>query len=77
VSAEQGDYGPVRILAGPHKDRLGYYDDDLGSDRRPGKAIVYLGEPFVSDYILVQLADLESLFECAEKPQSRSEVVGC
>jgi hypothetical protein len=61
VSVERGDYGPVRILVGRHKGSLGYYDDDLGSDRRPGRAIVYLGEPFLSDYILIRRADLEKV----------------
>jgi hypothetical protein len=62
VSVEHGDYGPVRILKGPHKDKLGYYDDDdLGSERCPGKAIVYLGEPFESDYIVIPVADLEKV----------------
>jgi len=62
VSVERGDYGPVTILKGPHKGKLGYYDDDdLGSERRPGKAIVYLGEPFESDYIVIRHADLEKV----------------
>ena len=60
MSIERGDYGPVRIRKGRHKGKLGYYDDDdLGSERRSGKAIVYLGEPFESDYILVSRKDLE------------------
>jgi len=32
-----------------------------GSERRPGKAIVYLGEPFESDYIVIRHADLEKV----------------
>jgi hypothetical protein len=58
MSVERGDYGPVRILKGPHKGKLAYYDDDLGTEERPGKAIVYVGEPFESDYILIPRADL-------------------
>src|SRR6516162_2562468 len=44
VSVEQGDYGPVRILAGPHKGSLGYYgyygyyNDAPGSDRPGGRS---------------------------------------
>ena len=33
----------------------------LGSERRPGKAIVYLGEPFESDYVVIRHADLEKV----------------
>jgi hypothetical protein len=58
MGAERGDYGAVRILRGPHKGKLAYYDDDLGTESRPGKAVVYLGEPFESDYILVRRTDL-------------------
>jgi hypothetical protein len=58
---ERGDYGPVRIRTGQHKGSLGCCDDDLESGRRPGRAIVYLREPFVSDYILVRRADLEKV----------------
>jgi hypothetical protein len=52
---------PSASWPGGNKGSLGYYDDDLGSDRRPGRAIVYLGEPFVSDYILVRRADLQKV----------------
>src|SRR5262245_56184581 len=59
ASAASAGSGAVR---GPHKGKLGYYDDDdLGSERRPGKAIVYLGEPFESDYIVIRRADLEKV----------------
>jgi len=53
VSIERGDDGPVRIRRGRHAGTLGYYDDDLDGEERAAKAIVYLGEPFESDYILV------------------------
>jgi hypothetical protein len=58
VSVERGDYGAVRILRGPHKGKLAYYDDDLGIEEHPGKAVVYVGEPFESDYILLSRAYL-------------------
>ena len=71
MSIERGDYGPVRIRKGRHKGKLGYYDDDdLGSERRSGKAIVYLGEPFESDYIVIPRADLASRAATTSKPCS-------
>jgi len=50
-----GGYGPVLVLKGEHKDKIGYYDDE---DDEPGYAIVYLGEPFVSDYAVIAHADV-------------------
>lgn len=35
---EPCDYGPVLIMAGPHKGKIAYYDDDEDT-----KAIVYFG----------------------------------
>jgi hypothetical protein len=61
MSVERGDYGPVRIRKGRHKGKLGYYDDDLDGEERAATAIVYLGEPFESDYILVSRKDLEKI----------------
>jgi hypothetical protein len=59
---QAGDYGVVRIRKGEHKGQIGNYDDDdLGRGHRPGKAIVYLGEPFESDYIVVSRKDLEKV----------------
>jgi hypothetical protein len=49
----RGDYGPVLILRGDHKGTVGYDDDDEGT-----AAIVYLGEPFAADYVLIPRADL-------------------
>jgi hypothetical protein len=46
VSVTKGDYGPVVVLAGEHRGQVGYYDDDDGPE-----GIVYLGEPFVSEYV--------------------------
>jgi hypothetical protein len=61
MSVERGEYGVVRILKGRHKGTLAYYDDDLGTETRPGKAIVYVGEPFESDYLLLSRADLQKV----------------
>lgn len=55
MAVKKGDYGAVRILAGPYKGRVGYYDDDDGK-----KAIVYLGEPFNSTIAFVLTRDLEA-----------------
>lgn len=43
VSPEPGDYGVVCVMRGPHKGRMGFYDDD---DMR--LAIVYFGYPCMS-----------------------------
>jgi hypothetical protein len=47
-------YGPVRIIRGKYKNRIGYYDDDHGA-----KAIVYLGQWF-DGYVFVQKGSIES-----------------
>ena len=52
----RGDYGPVLILRGDHKGTVGYYDDDEG-----GRAVVYLGEPFVSDPVLLPRGALQKI----------------
>jgi hypothetical protein len=52
---------PVRIYKGRHKGKLGSYDDDHHGEERAAKAIVYLGEPFESDYIQVSRKDLEKV----------------
>ena len=49
----QGGYGPVVIIAGKHQGRVGYYDNDEGR-----KAVVYFGEPFNSDFVLIPLRHL-------------------
>ena len=56
VSVTKGDYGPALIRAGEHAGVVGYYDDDNGTD-----AVVYLGELFTSDYVLVPRAQLEKV----------------
>ncbi len=61
MSVNVGDYGPVLLLKGEHKGKVGYYDDE---DDEPGYAIVYLDEPFVSDYsdyTVIAHADLEKV----------------
>jgi hypothetical protein len=64
MAVRAGEYGPVLILKGEHAGEVGYYDDDdvddYGSDG-PDAAVIYLGEPFVSDYILIPHADLEKV----------------
>ena len=52
----RGDYGPVLILRGNHKGTVGYYDDD-----ESGRAVVYLGEPFVSDPVLLPRGTLQKV----------------
>lgn len=48
------------VVKGKHKGKIGYYDDDdPGEDDEPGDAIVYFGEPFESEYVLLKHADLE------------------
>ena len=56
MAVRSGDYGPVLILAGEHQGEVGYYDDDEGE-----AAVVYLGEPFVSDYVLIPRDDLDKV----------------
>lgn len=38
---EEGDWGPVLVMAGVHKGKIGYYDDE--DDKNPEKALVYFG----------------------------------
>ena len=59
MAVQPGDYGPVLVLSGPHDGQVGYYDDDHGET--PGEAVVYLGEPFESEYVLVPHAALEKI----------------
>jgi len=56
MAVRPGDYGPVLVLAGEHRDEVGYYDDDEGET-----AVVYLGEPFASDYVLIPHDKLEKV----------------
>jgi hypothetical protein len=54
-----GNYGLVRITAGRHKGKIGYYDNE---DER-GKAIVYLeGSQLLSaDYVSIAFRSLERI----------------
>ena len=46
---KKGDWGPVYCMDGPHKGRIGYYDNDGWDEnpdgRNPDSAIVYWGHP--------------------------------
>ena len=53
-------FGPVAIVKGQYKGRVGFYDDDLSAHT----AIVYLGAPFVSPSVNIRhncLVNVESL----------------
>ena len=60
MAVDPGDYGPVLILRGPHAGEV-VYDDDDNTEGEKGDALVYLGEPFVSDYVLIPRDELERL----------------
>ena len=56
---EETSYGNVEITAGKHKGKLAYYDDeDRDSYGRPC-GIIYLGQPFLSDYILLPFGNFK------------------
>ena len=61
---ERGSYGPVRVVAGRHKGKTGYYDDDNDYGTA---AIVYFGEPFTSGYFCLRYSSLEP-FDGAHLP---------
>jgi hypothetical protein len=44
------------VLAGEHRGQVGYHDDDDGPE-----GIVYLGEPFVSEYVRLPREALEKV----------------
>jgi len=44
------DFGLVRVVAGSHSNKIGYYDDD---DDDPENAIVYFNEPFIGGYCVI------------------------
>ena len=58
MSVTISDYGSVLVLRGQHEGKVGYYDDEGDN---PGEAIVYLGEPFLSAYVVIDHADLEKV----------------
>ena len=45
----KGNYGIVVVTEGQFEGRVGYYDDDEGTD-----AIVYFGRPFETDYEMIK-----------------------
>lgn len=49
-----GAYGPVVVLRGRLKGRVGYYDDD----EERGQCVVYFGEPFSGPYELISRRSL-------------------
>lgn len=51
------NYGAVLVTKGKYKGKIGYYDDDYSDT----KGIVYFGEPFFSDYVLIKLGYLENV----------------
>jgi hypothetical protein len=56
VAVDRDGYSVVLVLVGEHAGEVGYFDDDEGD-----QAVVYLGEPFESDYFLIPRTDLEKL----------------
>jgi hypothetical protein len=52
---DEMDWGNVLILKGKYKGSIGYYDDIGEND----KAIVYLGEPLRSKYVLLHHSSIE------------------
>lgn len=45
----RGRWGPIKVVAGPFKNRVGYLDDE-----DPDGIVVYLGEPLTGDYVILQ-----------------------
>lgn len=43
-------FGFVRVIAGTHAGKIGYYDDEDDNSRN---AIVYLNEPLIEDYRVI------------------------
>lgn len=50
---EKNDFGYVKILEKDRMGQIGYYDNDDFDDCGTEKAVVYLGTPCLSEYILV------------------------
>jgi hypothetical protein len=42
-----GDYGPVQVISGRYRGRVGYYDNDEDLDRGGSRAVVYFDVPFL------------------------------
>jgi len=56
ATMEDIDFGPVRITKGRHKGIIGYYDDNDGK-----RALVFLGAPFVSEYVWLPFSSIEEI----------------
>lgn len=51
-------FGAVVFIKGKHKGKIGYYDDDSDSGKQ---AIVYLGKPFQSEYVLARFSSIKNI----------------
>jgi hypothetical protein len=52
---ESGEWGMVVVKHGPHKDRIGYYDDE---GYRDDYGIVYFGVPLIERFYGIKLTRL-------------------
>ena len=77
-----GDYGAVRVLAGPLKGKLGFYDDDDDDDNK-SVAVVYfasflketgLGDKEDGKYHLIPFKYLERLHDNVSETESRANL---
>lgn len=57
---EPGRWGLVVVKHGPHKNKIGYYDDDA---ERNGYGIVYFDIPLISGYYSIALKRLRPATE--------------
>ncbi len=46
-------FGAVAVIAGRYKGKVGYYDNDDTTEGGLDRAVVYFGEPFASNYYLI------------------------
>ena len=61
IKVAQGDYGPVQLIAGPRKGRIGIYDDEDEDDNGETMAIVHFGHVILpSDFELIPFEFLSS-----------------
>jgi len=54
---EELKYGAVLFTEGEYRGKLGYYDDD----ENDLEAIVYLGQPFQSNYVVVPFSHIRNV----------------
>jgi hypothetical protein len=47
-------YGTVEVIAGRHKGKIGYYDDEEYTDSGAERAVVYFEFPFVTDWVMIK-----------------------